>query len=80
MIGPPWGSSTPPPSVLAIRGTLRTQATAIGATFVDPIAEDWVVGRPDLIGHDGVHPADAGHAYMAAKSAPLIYSQLTTGI
>ena len=31
----------------------------------------------DLIGQDGVHPTDAGHAYMAAKIAPLIYAQLT---
>ncbi len=80
VIGPPWPSSTPPPAVLGIRDTLRTQAAAIGATFVDPIAEDWFVGRPGLIGHDGVHPTDAGHAYLAAKIAPLIYGQLTTRI
>jgi lysophospholipase L1-like esterase len=41
------------------------------------IAENWFVGREDLIGQDGVHPTDAGHAYMAAKIAPLIYAQLT---
>ena len=65
---------------MAIRDSLRTQAGAMGATFVDPIAENWFVGRPDLVGHDGVHPTDAGHLYMAEKIAPLIYSQLTTGI
>lgn len=80
VIGPPWPSSTPPPAVLAIRDALRTQAAAIGATFVDPIAEDWFVGRPDLIGRDGVHPTDAGHTYMAERIAPLIYTQLTTRI
>lgn len=80
VIGPPWPSSTPPPAVLAIRDTLRSQAAAVGATFVDPIAEDWFVGHSDLIGHDGVHPTDAGHAYMAAKIAPAIYSQLATGV
>lgn len=80
VIGPPWPSSTPPPAVLAIRDALRAQAAAVGATFVDPIAEDWFTGRPDLIGHDGVHPTDAGHTYMAEKIAPLIYRQLTTGI
>ena len=80
VIGPPWPSSTPPPAVLAIRDILRTQAAAVGAAFVDPIAEDWFVGRPDLIGHDGIHPTDAGHAYMAGKIAPAIYNQLATGI
>jgi lysophospholipase L1-like esterase len=44
--------------------------------FIDPIAERWFVGRPDLIAQDGVHPTDAGHAYMADKIAPLIASQL----
>ena len=48
----------------------------MGATWIDPIAERWFVGRPDLIGADGVHPTDAGHAYMADKIAPLIAAQL----
>ena len=38
------------------------------------------VGRPDLIGADGVHPTDGGHAYMAAQIAPLIYDQLSVRI
>jgi len=80
VIGPPWPTATPPPAVLNIRNSLRAQAAAIGATFVDPIAQTWFVGRPDLIGHDGVHPTDAGHVYMAEKIAPLIYNQLTIRI
>lgn len=76
VIGPPWPTATPPPEVLRIRDDLRAQAATAGAVFVDPIAEGWFVGRPDLIGADGVHPTDAGHAYMAVKIAPLIYDQL----
>ncbi|MGA7055683.1 MAG: SGNH/GDSL hydrolase family protein, partial [Mycobacterium sp.] len=45
--------------------------------FVDPIGDRWFVDRPDLIGADGVHPTDAGHAYLAAKIAPLIRMQLS---
>lgn len=77
IIGPAWPTDTPPPEVLKIRDTLRMEAGAGGATFVDPIAEGWFVGRPDLIGADGVHPTDAGHLYMAERIAPLIYRQLT---
>jgi lysophospholipase L1-like esterase len=77
IIGPAWPTATPPPEVLKIRDSLRDQATAFGAVFADPIAQNWFVGREDLIGQDGVHPTDAGHAYMAAKIAPLIYAQLT---
>lgn len=80
VIGPPWPTASPPRTVVAIRDSLRTQARAIGATFVDPIAEGWFVGRPDLIGHDGVHPTDAGHLYMAERIAPLIYGQVSNRV
>lgn len=77
VIGPAWPTASPPPAVLSIRDGLRDQAAAVGATFVDPIGEGWFVDRPDLIGADGVHPTDAGHAYLAERIAPLIYDQLT---
>ncbi|MGV0742975.1 Rv0518 family GDSL lipase [Mycolicibacterium sp. XJ870] len=76
VIGPPWPTADVPPTMLQIRDILRTQAREAGATFIDPIQEGWFVGRPELIGPDGVHPTDAGHAYMADKIAPLIGDQL----
>jgi lysophospholipase L1-like esterase len=76
VIGPPWPTADIPASVLQIRDVLNAEARAAGATFVDPLAEHWFAGRPDLIGADGVHPTDAGHAYMAGKIAPLIRSHL----
>jgi lysophospholipase L1-like esterase len=80
VIGPPWPSADPPDPVLRIRDALKYQAGVAGATFIDPIAQGWFVGRPELIGPDGVHPTDAGHAYMADKIAPLIGSQLARQI
>ncbi len=77
VIGPPWPTADPPLEVLALRDNLRAQAARANAVFIDPIAEGWFVGRPDLIGPDGVHPTDEGHRYMAEKIAPLIRSQLT---
>lgn len=76
VIGPPWPTADVPPDILQVRDALYGQARAIGATWIDPIAERWFVGRPDLIGADGVHPTDAGHAYLADKIAPLIAAQL----
>lgn len=76
VIGPPWPNAEPPAAVLQVRDIIADQAREAGATFVDPIAEGWFVGRPDLIGADGIHPNDAGHAYMADKIAPLIRGQL----
>jgi lysophospholipase L1-like esterase len=80
VIGPPWPTADPPDAVLRIRDALKYQAGLVGATFIDPIAQGWFVGRPELIGKDGVHPTDAGHAYMAEKIAPLIGAQLTRQI
>ena len=76
VIGPPWPTAEPPPAVLRIRDVLAYQADLAGATFIDPLAAGWFVGRPDLIAADGVHPTDAGHTYMAEKIAPLIGAQL----
>jgi len=80
VIGPPWPTADPPDPVLRIRDALKYQAGVAGATFIDPIAAGWFVGRPDLIGKDGVHPTDAGHAYMAQKIAPFIDEQLARSI
>jgi lysophospholipase L1-like esterase len=76
VIGPPWPDSKPTAEILAVRNVLGSQAAAIGATFVDPIAEGWFVDRPELIDSDGVHPSDAGHALLAEKIAPLVAHQL----
>jgi lysophospholipase L1-like esterase len=80
IIGPPWPTANPPAAVVRIRDALQYQAQLADATFVDPIAEGWFVGKPELIGADGVHPTDAGHEYMADKIAPLIAAQLPTRI
>jgi hypothetical protein len=80
VIGPPWPTASPPPAVLKTRDSLRDQAALAGAAFIDPIAEGWFVGRPNLIGPDGVHPTNAGHVYLAEKIAPLIFDQLTIAV
>jgi len=80
VIGPPWPTADPPDAVLRIRDALKYQAGVAGATFIDPIAQGWFVDRPELIGKDGVHPTDAGHAYIAEKIAPLIGAQLARQI
>lgn len=76
VIGPPWPTADIPGNVWRVRDILSNEARFVGAEFVDPLAEGWFVGRPDLIGPDGVHPTDAGHAYMADKMVPLIAGQL----
>ncbi|MGJ6124267.1 SGNH/GDSL hydrolase family protein [Mycolicibacterium sp. Y3] len=76
VIGPPWPTADVPDKVLQNRDALGNAARAAGAVFIDPIAERWFVGRPDLIAPDGVHPNDAGHTYMADRIASLVGDQL----
>lgn len=77
VIGPPWPTADVPVEILRIRDALAAVARSAGARFVDPLAERWFVGRPDLIAADGVHPTDAGHLYLAEKIARLMGAQLT---
>lgn len=75
VIGPIWPDPDPPAAVLAIRDTLRQQATDAKAIWVDPIAQGWLTA-PGSIGSDDVHPTNAGHAEMAGRIEAVIKSAL----
>ena len=76
VIGPAWVDTYRPQQLLTVRDIVQSEAAAVGATFVDPIAEAWFTDQPDLLGTNGTTPTEAGHAYLAAKIAPLIAQQL----
>lgn len=60
---------------------IKAQAVSRGLYFIDPGGESWItgtgrvgattgVGNADTyISSDGIHPSDAGHAYLAARLA-----------
>lgn len=77
MVGPAWVRPDPSPELLRARDVTRAQAAAVGADFIDPLADQWFADRPDLIGTNGQYPNDAGHVVMAEKLAPIIAEQLT---
>lgn len=75
VIGPAWtawAKNPPNAAVLLVRDTLRKQAEAAGTTFVDPIAEQWFVGQPELMGSNGENLNDRGHQFLAEKIGPLV--------
>lgn len=76
VIGPVQPSPDPPPEIARIPGILRDEAQAVGAVFVDPIAEGWLATNPELIGSDWFHPNDAGQQYLAERIGPLIRNAL----
>lgn len=76
VIGPPWPTADVPLRITQIRDALATVSTALGARFVDPLAERWFVDSPEQIAVDGVHPTDRGHRYLAGRIAELIAAEL----
>ena len=76
VIGPAWVLPDPPPALLQARDIVRAQAEAIGATFVDPLAEGWFIDHPEMIAASNDRPDAAAHTLMAEKVAPLIAQQL----
>jgi hypothetical protein len=78
VIGPVATNPRPAPELERIPGILRNEALAVGAVFVDPIAEGWLGTNPGLIGSDRIHPNDAGQEDLAARIGPLIRNALQT--
>jgi lysophospholipase L1-like esterase len=70
VIGPAWTDAAVPPELPRVRDAVQRAAADSGATFVDPLADRWFFGNPELIGRDVVNPTDAGHVYLADHIEP----------
>ena len=66
LVSPFWDASAPPSSLATIAGWEKAAATTYGAVYVDGAAQ-WLVGHPEWITSDNVHPNDLGHAQLAAR-------------
>jgi hypothetical protein len=72
VIGPLWGEDGPTDEELTTLGAVRDAATAVGARWVDPVAESWFPPESGLIADDGVNPNDTGQLRLAERIAPLL--------
>lgn len=77
VIGPAWPNADPPGEVRQVRDAVREQATAVGATFIDPLEQRWLWDDPGLIGPDNIHPNIAGQRYLADRIGPFVQSALS---
>ena len=78
VVGPPSYTDQPESDRLAVRDAVEDAAVAVGAMFVDPIAQGWIMGHvDDLIGPDGDHPSVAGQHYIKAQIEKLIKEALS---
>jgi hypothetical protein len=63
----PWLMGSEPTDYAATRCLVETEAMEHGWTYVDPLALGWVNSTSAaLVARDGVHPSDAGYAYLAS--------------
>lgn len=78
VIAPAWVNTNPPASVREGRDALRDAAEAASVRFVDALDERWLAAGDGLIGADGVHPTDLGHAELLQRIRPLIDEALAS--
>ncbi|MGY1914963.1 SGNH/GDSL hydrolase family protein [Blastococcus sp. SYSU DS0973] len=76
VVGPAWSSAAVPADLYLLRDAVEDAAIAAGATFVDPLADDWFAAPSGLIAADGISPTDAGHRYLAERIAPAVEQAL----
>ena len=77
VVGPIWPEEVAPAGARNNRDVIRERAEAVGARFVDPLEEGWLVDEPGLLGDDGVYPTDEGHAHLADLLEPVVRDALT---
>jgi acyl-CoA thioesterase I len=72
LLGPIPARVPTPRGQLLVESVLRSAASACHATFIDPIAQDWItVGNEQgYTGHVPSHPDNLGYAYIAARLLP----------
>lgn len=66
-MSPIWDTLPPPVAVVAMCTVVRRSVIAAGGLFVD--LGDPLLGWPDRVAGDGIHPNDAGHAAIADSFA-----------
>lgn len=73
VVGPVWVDANVPSSISSNNQAMARAAADTGVRYVDALAEGWFAGSDStLIGADGVHPTNAGHAYLADKIYPIL--------
>jgi lysophospholipase L1-like esterase len=63
-VNPFWDAAAPPARLAAMAQEIAAAVRAVGGIYLD--IGDPLLGHPNYVGPDGVHPNDVGHAALAA--------------
>lgn len=73
VVGPIWVNGAVPSFITANNAEMKQAAADEGILYIDALAEGWLADADEgLIGVDGIHPTDEGHAYLASKIFPVL--------
>lgn len=73
VFGPVWVDADVPDFISANNAAMARAAAEEDVQYIDALAEGWFAGSEQgLIGEDGIHPTDVGHAYLAEKIFPVL--------
>ncbi|NUS35880.1 MAG: SGNH/GDSL hydrolase family protein [Pseudarthrobacter sp.] len=74
-VGPLSGNDLPLPELAGVRDSTAAAAQDTGVPFIDPIADQWLAGRVDvLLGPDREHPSVAGQELLRDKMRAILSS------
>ena len=73
VVGPVWVDANVPDFIAVNNQAMASAAAEADVRYVDAVTEGWFAETEGtLIGEDGVHPTDAGHAYLAELIYPVL--------
>lgn len=70
VVGPQWPATSYAPGMEPLRAAVQAAAVRQDGTFLDAL--QWLAGRPELIGPDGLHLTPAGLALVADLIGPTV--------
>lgn len=77
VIGPVWVDANVPNFIAANNAAMARAAADENLRYIDALEEGWFVDAGEgLIGTDGIHPTNEGHAYLASKVFPLLQEEI----
>jgi lysophospholipase L1-like esterase len=72
-VGPLSGSEETDPALADVRDVEASAAQYMGVDYIDPIAEQWLSDRADvLLGPDGEHPSAEGQEFLQDKMQQIL--------
>lgn len=79
VVGPVWAGSTPPESLVQAQSGVQQAALAVGADFIDPLADHWFTAAGRGAVDSGGYPTATSHGVIASRLMERVEAALRHG-